>query len=134
MRILIIRHADPEYNGDTLTAAGHAEAEALARRLCRPKKEGAGRLSKIFTSPMGRACATAEYTEKLSGISAEVLEWTRELTYWPKLGTEQRPGEGGMALWDVSGEVGSTPFFSYWSRVSRSFSLISRRDGKEQNA
>jgi Histidine phosphatase superfamily (branch 1) len=105
MRILIIRHADPEYDGDTLTAAGHAEAEALARRLCRPQQEGAGRLSKLFSSPMGRARTTAAYTEKLAGLQAETLHWTRELTYWPRLGIEQRPGEGGMALWDVSGEV-----------------------------
>jgi len=33
MRLLIIRHADPEYVGDTLTSDGFLQAEALGRRL-----------------------------------------------------------------------------------------------------
>ena len=33
MRILIIRHGDPDYINDTLTEKGHREAELLAERL-----------------------------------------------------------------------------------------------------
>lgn len=113
MRILIIRHADPEYHGDTLTEHGHKEAAALATRLCRPKEAGQGLLTKIYTSPMGRAKDTAGYTERESGLKAEVLEWTRELTYWPKLACDERPGEGGLALWDVSGEVSSLRWMAF---------------------
>ena len=33
MKILIIRHGDPDYENDTLTEKGHKEAEYLAERL-----------------------------------------------------------------------------------------------------
>lgn len=116
MRILIVRHADPEYHGDTLTAHGHKEAEALANFLTSEKEAGAGRISRIFSSPMGRARDTARYTEEASGIKAEVIEWTRELSYWPRMTLEWqgiqdagkgagKGGEGGLAVWDVPGEV-----------------------------
>jgi Histidine phosphatase superfamily (branch 1) len=116
MRILIVRHADPEYHGDTLTPHGWKEAEALAAALCRNKDVGAGKLTGLFTSPMGRARDTARCTEKVSGLVAEVQEWTRELTYWPRMELEWngRPdagrgpgkgGEGGLAVWDVPGET-----------------------------
>ena len=49
MRLYIIRHADPDYENDTITPAGHLEAQALSVRL---KGEG---INKIFCSPAGRA-------------------------------------------------------------------------------
>ena len=33
MRILIIRHGDPDYTNDTLTEKGHKEASLLAEKL-----------------------------------------------------------------------------------------------------
>jgi hypothetical protein len=54
---------------------------------------------------MGRARDTARATEEASGLKAEVLEWCRELTYWPHLPGEAKPGEGALALWDISGEA-----------------------------
>ena len=33
MRIYIIRHADPDYDNDTLTSVGHRKAVALAEKL-----------------------------------------------------------------------------------------------------
>ena len=33
MRILIIRHGDPDYENDTLTEKGHREASLLAEKL-----------------------------------------------------------------------------------------------------
>ena len=35
MRILIIRHAEPDYEHDSLTEKGEREAALLAERLCR---------------------------------------------------------------------------------------------------
>ena len=37
MRILIIRHGDPDYERDTLTEKGHREAQLLANRLGKEK-------------------------------------------------------------------------------------------------
>ena len=33
MRLLIIRHGDPDYANDTLTEKGHREAQLLAEKL-----------------------------------------------------------------------------------------------------
>ena len=65
MRLYIIRHADPEYENNTITEKGHREAEALACRLQREK------ITKIFSSSMQRALDTAIYTSMLTGIKIE---------------------------------------------------------------
>ncbi|GAB0492741.1 hypothetical protein MMPV_004010 [Pyropia vietnamensis] len=139
MRILIIRHADPEYHGDTLTPAGHAEAAALGARLARGLE---GTPDFLYTSPLGRARDTAAAIAVAAaspppGVTPRTLTpavegWTRELSHWPRLGEGlatsgdssngdgdgngavagegggdggARPGEGGLALWDVPPEL-----------------------------
>ncbi|KAA8491536.1 hypothetical protein FVE85_2551 [Porphyridium purpureum] len=103
MRLLIIRHADPEYHGDTLTAHGHLEAAALADRLASGVNQRVP--THLYTSPLGRARDTAAYTEKKLGMVAEVEEWTKELSEWGRIVKGSgRPGEGGLALWDTPGE------------------------------
>ncbi len=77
MRLYIIRHADPDYENNTITPDGHKEAEALAKYL---HAEG---INKIYTSPIPRAKLTMEYTAKVTGLDYSILEWTREL--WPDL-------------------------------------------------
>ena len=72
MKLLIIRHGDPDYANDTLTERGHAEAALLAERLCREN------IKKVYVSPMGRARRTAEYTLEKIGQEGEVREWLRE--------------------------------------------------------
>jgi probable phosphoglycerate mutase len=73
MRIYLIRHGDPVYSTDSLTPAGKLEAEALAGYLTEVKPD------RLYTSPLGRARETASYAEQALGMTAEVLEWTREL-------------------------------------------------------
>lgn len=99
MRLLIIRHGDPEYANDTITRAGTREAEALSRRLASGHD---GSITHLYTSPKGRARATAGPTEAALGKVAIVEEWTRELSYWPRLPGTDRPGEGGLAMWDLA--------------------------------
>lgn len=99
MRILIIRHADPEYVTDSLTGEGVKEARALAERLASGLE---GKVTHLYTSPKGRARATALPSEKALGLEASIETWTRELTYWPRLRNGDRPGEGGLAMWDIS--------------------------------
>jgi probable phosphoglycerate mutase len=74
MRILIVRHGDPDYSIDSLTPTGWTEAEALAERLLKTD------IDAIYLSPLGRAQDTAKpYLEK-SGREAETLDFLREFS------------------------------------------------------
>ena len=72
MRILLIRHAEPDYTVDSLTPKGHTEAELLSRRLAHYN------IRDFYVSPLGRARDTADYTLKKMNRAAEVLPWLAE--------------------------------------------------------
>ena len=72
MRLLFIRHGDPDYEHDTLTEKGHREAALLAERA------GALELGDCYVSPLGRAQATAAYSMKKLGRTAKTLGWLQE--------------------------------------------------------
>lgn len=72
MKLLFIRHGDPDYEHDTLTEKGHREAALLAKKLCKIP------IDEFYMSPLGRAQDTAAYTLNKLGKKAEVLEWLRE--------------------------------------------------------
>lgn len=76
MRIIIIRHADPDYSIDGLTEKGKREAELLAARMAKEN------VTKIYCSPLGRARATARPTEAALGMEATVCEWLREFNHY----------------------------------------------------
>lgn len=72
MRILIIRHGDPDYEKDSLTEKGWHEAELLADKM--EKLD----IKAFYVSPLGRAQDTANVTLKRIGRSAETHKWLRE--------------------------------------------------------
>lgn len=74
MRILIVRHGDPDYERDTLTEKGHREAALLAEKL---KKE---KIDYFYSSPLGRAKDTCSYVLKAHGRERDVVikDWLRE--------------------------------------------------------
>ena len=76
MKIMIIRHAEPDYSIDSLTAKGRREAEMLSRRLVKTAREE--HVSGVYVSPCGRAMDTASYVLKQTGLHAEVLPWLTE--------------------------------------------------------
>lgn len=96
MRLLIVRHGDPDYENDTLTDLGRREAEALAHRLA-----GAG-VTQLFSSPMGRATATAEPSGAACGLPVEVLPWAAELRHMPRV-TDASGRE--VPAWNAPGEL-----------------------------
>mgnify|MGYP001526381072 FL=1 len=71
MTIIFCRHAEPDYEHDSITDKGKIEAELLARRLCRID------IDEIYVSPLGRAKRTAEYTLEKTGKTAETFKWLR---------------------------------------------------------
>lgn len=72
MKILIIRHADPDYSIDSLTPVGWKEAELLSEYLSRMK------ISAFYVSPLGRAKDTASVTLRKIGQKATECSWLRE--------------------------------------------------------
>ena len=73
MKILIIRHGDPDYEHDSLTETGWTEASLLAERLYKTED-----IKEFYVSPMGRAQDTASLTLKKFGKTAVTLPWLRE--------------------------------------------------------
>ena len=90
MKIMLVRHAEPDYALDSLTPKGRIEAELLSRRLSRLA------VKDFFVSPKGRAQATAEYTLRRMARSAETLPWLAEFR-----GQAPDPDTGRMRIcWD----------------------------------
>ena len=74
MRLLFIRHGEPDYEHDSLTSAGRLEAQALAELS--PHLH----IDHAYVSPLGRAQETASYSLKKLGLEAETLDWLQEFT------------------------------------------------------
>ena len=72
MKLLLIRHGDPDYENDCLTPTGKREAELLAGRIAPlPIKD-------YYVSTMGRAMETAAPTLRKAGREAVACDWLRE--------------------------------------------------------
>lgn len=91
MKILIIRHADPDYSIDSLTEKGWVEAECLSEKLVNMK------IDAFYTSTLGRAKDTASLTlKKLKKEPDGVFEWLKEFP-----GVINRPDCGKSYIaWD----------------------------------
>ena len=74
MKLLLIRHGDPDYAVDGLTARGRREAALLAERIA-PMD-----VSEYFVSTMGRALETARPTLEKAGRTAVACDWLREFS------------------------------------------------------
>ena len=69
MRIIFVRHGEPDYARDCLTETGRLQAAAAAERLA-----GEG-ITEIYASPCGRARETASYTAARLGLTVTTLEY-----------------------------------------------------------
>ncbi len=72
MKLLIIRHADPDYAADSLTETGWKEAQLLSERICKMD------IQDFYVSPLGRAKDTASLTLKKLNRHARECEWLQE--------------------------------------------------------
>ena len=74
MKMIFIRHAEPDYINDALTEKGDREARALSKRIAK------WHVTKAYLSPQGRAIQTASYSLKALGIEAETLPFLHEFS------------------------------------------------------
>lgn len=91
MKLLFIRHGDPDYERDSLTEDGIKEAELLRERMNKMPLDGA------FVSPLGRAALTAEIALKDKAIVPTECGWLREFD-----ATIVKPDSGAKGvIWDL---------------------------------
>lgn len=102
MRLILIRHGDPDYERDSLTEKGRREAALLAERAKH------WQVDDVYVSPLGRARATAQPCLEVWGKEASVLDWAQEFCYLID------DGKGGKRIpWDF--------YPSEWTEESRYF-------------
>ncbi len=77
MRLIFIRHAEPDYINNTLTEKGFREAEILAKRIKDWK------VDQFYASPLPRAQLTLAPAIKERGKNEEVIikDWLQEFSY-----------------------------------------------------
>lgn len=73
MRLIFIRHGNPDYQHDCLTEKGWREAECLAKRVSKWEN-----ISEIYVSPLGRAKETASLSLKALNREGIELPWLQE--------------------------------------------------------
>ncbi len=89
MRLILIRHGDPDYVNDGLTEKGKREAELLSERVKNWK------VTDFYCSPLGRAKATAAPSMQKMNRTYTVLDWAQEFFYLID------DGKGGKRIpWD----------------------------------
>lgn len=91
MKIVIVRHADPDYSIDSLTEKGWREAEYLSERLIKLN------VKEFYVSPLGRAKDTASCTLRKINRTAIEKKWLREFApqIWRPDNTERK-----LISWD----------------------------------
>lgn len=92
MKIMIVRHGEPDYSIDSLTEKGWKEVELLGERLAKAD------IKDFYVSSYGRAKDTAKHALELTGKEAEICDWLREFCP-PFIDLPGREG-GKTYLWD----------------------------------
>jgi len=96
MRLIFIRHGDPNYEIDSLTDKGWKEAELLAERMVQIEAK------EYYCSPLGRAKDTASCTLKRIGREPVIYDWLQEFFVTiidPNNGKERIPWDFMPSYW-----------------------------------
>ncbi len=97
MKIIFIRHGDPDYVNDSLTQKGIREAELLAKRVAKWDN-----ITQFYCSPLGRAKKTASYSLEAVSREAITYEWMKEFSFFiddPVTGRHGVPWDLMPAYW-----------------------------------
>ena len=79
MRIIFVRHGEPDYDNDCLTSRGIDQAKKTAIRLHNED------IKAVYASPMGRAVQTASYTAEDHGLAVNKLDFMHEINWGSKV-------------------------------------------------
>ena len=112
MKIIFVRHGQPDYVNDCLTELGHKQAAAAAMRLADYGIE------RIYSSTNGRALQTAAHTADRIGQEIVRCDFMREITWGP---SDDAPVLADGQPWDVGAIL-----------VSEGKSLLSRNWENEE--
>lgn len=96
MRLIFVRHAEPDYEHDSLTPKGWKEAALLAERVAR------WQVDEFYCSPLGRARDTASLSLKKVNRKAQICDWLREFKAPvpdPDTGKERIPWDFKPSYW-----------------------------------
>ena len=96
MRLILIRHGEPDAVTRRLTEKGRREADLLRDRVLNWKN-----IRAIYTSPLARAVETAEPSLRALGRTAEELSWLQEFDH-PVVFTNGKPSS---VAWDMSSDL-----------------------------
>ena len=99
MRLIFIRHGDPDYKIDGLTEKGKREVALLTKRICSWKN-----ITAFYQSPLGRAIATGAPALKQLGRTATTYDWLQEFRYntkFPKHMKDKSLAGKETTLWDL---------------------------------
>ncbi len=89
MRLILVRHGDPDYAKDALTEKGKREAALLTPRVAKWE------VTDFYSSPLGRARETADIAMRQTGRRYEILPWAQEFFHLID------DGKGGKRIpWD----------------------------------
>lgn len=113
MRIIFIRHGDPDYQNDALTEKGIREAKLLSERVAKWDN-----ITQFYCSPLGRAQQTASYSLEKTGREAITYEWLKEFSYFID---DPVTGRHGVP-WDFMPE--------YWTKIPQMY----EKDGWKETA
>ena len=103
MKIIFVRHGDPDYEHDTLTEKGIREAKLLSDRTVNWP------VTQFYCSPLGRAQKTASYTLDRVGREAITHDWMKEFFY-----PIEDPVTGRVGVpWDFMPE--------YWTNIPQMY-------------
>ncbi len=100
MRIVFVRHGEPDYAHDCLTERGRIQAKLAAERL---QEEG---IEEIWSSPLGRARETAAETSAVLGLPVQTLDFMEEVTWGSADGAELFAGGHPWAIADEMARQG----------------------------
>ena len=95
MKLFLIRHGEPDYENDCLTALGRKQAEAICMLKDREQ------ITQVICSPLGRARETAEPLSACLHVETEIRDWLKEIddiTIW----SEKRPD---LAIWNARSKI-----------------------------